>query len=197
MAIVKRLTTSTFTFKKLAMGAAIAGLIAVPSFVAAESSTGASTNTSTTGTTSTATDPTSTSTTGTVTTSTGTTVPTTTNTNTSTSVTFQQAVDTAQTTFASKTIVKAVLLDAQSNTPYYMVVFSDGSRVIVDGTSGSVVFSFDTATQTATGTNPLSEKDDAGTDEDSQGDMHFGGAHLHMPSMSNARGSQGEERRND
>lgn len=225
MAIVK----GKVTFKKLAMGAALAGLIAVPSFVAAQATTSDSTTTSTTaatapstttgtssgtttsattGTTVVATPTVTTSTTpttstsstlsgtsnstGSVTTPAGTSVPTSSTTTSSTSVSFQQAVDSAQNFFASKTIVKAVLLDGKRSTPVYLVNFSDGSKVVVDANSGTIVFSYDSATHTTTGTNPFADND-LESDSD-QGKPHAIHANLGAY-VSNDRGAQGEQHR--
>lgn len=94
-------------------------------------------------------------TTGSVTTSTGSTVPTTTNTTTTASISFSSAVNTAQAMFTAKTIVRAVLLDSKTSAPVYLVTFSDGSKVVVDGTSGKVTFSYDAATKMTTGTWPF------------------------------------------
>ncbi len=184
------------TFKNVAAGASILGLVAVPSFVHAQGhaslNTGNTVNTaaevsdsgvhatgaahaqtavsvSKTDDTSSADVDTNTSananqpaSSGSVTTNTGSTVPTTTDTTATASTSFESAVNIAQALFSSKTIVRATLLDSKTSTPVYLVTFSDGSEVVIDGTSGNVTFSYDAATKMTTGTwpFPLQKQDD-------------------------------------
>lgn len=183
------------TFKKLAAGAAILGLVSVPSLVTAQgtnigtraaanvaaaasspvadaSATADTTNTlsaSKKGGAISAGASSTTTSTGSVTTSNGTTVPTTTNTTSNASIGFEEAVNTAQNTFASKIIVRATLQDSKTSVPAYLVTFSDGSKVIVDGMSGKVVFSHDAAAKTTTGTWSLSLAEQVEADVDHSG----------------------------
>ncbi len=175
------LQTTKITFKKLAAGATILGLVAAPSLAHALRLTNTTTGTTNTAatingtsvhtsTTAKATDATAigktddtsngvatreVTETGSVTTSTGATVPTTTNTTKTTSVSFESAVTTAQSQFSSKTIVRAMLLANKTSTPVYLVLFSDGSKVVVSGTSGNITFTYDATSKTTTGIWPF------------------------------------------
>lgn len=84
------------------------------------------------------------------------------------SVTIDTARTTAQATFPSKTIVK-IELESENAIVVYSVRFSDGSRVDVSATDGSVVRSRDAASATS-GSGALSDDDSKDEQENEDSD---------------------------